>query len=327
MRFGIAWAALLICAVALGGCSTTVAVRARFPANNSDASQLKKVAVAGFDGPEGDYFAYALEGMIASAEFDGWLYFTLVGSGGRDVAPGRALDYGRAMGAEGVYSGLLHRADFDNYPYEERSSRCVEKDRDGKCVKKETVITPCMRREFRMDVFVTLTETRGGRAVYSGRKSADTSTAWCRGEGQPYSDGDMMDGVLNRILAEIRPDIAPYNTVLQATVNEKTEGLAEADALAFKNAVKMADNGNIAEACRQWDDIKRANPGHPGTVYNAGVCAEANGDFDGALALYQEARHLSAKPDSAMADSIARAGRLIAARQELRRQKTRDKKR
>lgn len=316
------WVGLaLICALPLGGCSTTVAVKARFPANVPEVSQLRTVAVAGFDGPEGDYFAYALEGMIATAEFDGRRYFTLVGSGARDVPPGDAVPYGRSVGAEAVYSGMLRSANFENYPYEERESRCREKDENGKCVKRETIITPCLRREFHMEVFVSLAETRSGRVVYSARKSGDTSANWCRGQIQPYSDGEMMDGVLNRILAEIRPDVAPYNTVLQATVSEKTDGLSEADASRFKAAVKMADAGNIGEACRGWEELKRDHQNHPWTVYNVGICAEANGDFDHALALYDEANRLTSKPDSDITEAIARARNLIAARQELRRLK------
>jgi hypothetical protein len=126
---------------------------------------------------------------------------------------------------------------------------------------------------------------------------------------------------LNRILAEIRPDVAPYNTVLQATVSEKTDGLLEADASRFKAAVKMADTGNIGEACRGWEDLKRDHPSHPWTVYNVGICAEANGDFDNALSLYEEASRLTSKPDGDITESIARARNLIAARQELRRLK------
>jgi len=322
-RYGIG--ALLLLALPLCGCSTTVAVQARFPANVPQAAQLKKVTVAGFDGPQGDSFAYALEAMLASAEFDGRRYFTLMG-GARDVSPNHAVDYGRHVGADGVYSGLMRAADFDNYPYEERTSRCVEKDDKGKCMRKETVITPCLRREFHMEVFVSLAETRSGQVVYSARKVGDTSANWCRGQLQPYSDNDMIDGVLNRILAEIRPDIAPYNTVLQATISETADGLSQSDAASFKAAVKMAGSGNIGEACRQWDEIKRDNPSHAWTIYNVGVCAEANGDFNGALALYEQASRLTPKPDSDITESIARAQRLIAARQELRRLKAQSKK-
>ncbi|GAA0531856.1 hypothetical protein GCM10008941_09030 [Rhizomicrobium palustre] len=301
-------------------------MKARFPANNAQAAELKRVAVAGFGGPEGDYFAYALEAMLSNAEFDGRRYFSLVGSGARDVPPDRAVEFGRRVGAEGVYSGMLREADFEDYPYEERTSRCVEKNAEGKCVRKEVLVKPCVRREFNMDVVVSLAEVRTGEVVYSARKSGDTSASWCRGDIQPYSDSDMMDGVLNRILAEIRPDIAPYNKVLQATVIEKTDGLSEGDAARFKAAVKLADNGNIGDACRQWDELKAANPNHPGAVYNVGVCAEANGDFDGALALYEQASRLSLKPDSDIAESIARAKNLIAARQELRRLKAKGKR-
>jgi hypothetical protein len=311
------WAAVLV--LGLCGCATTVQVPARFPANDPDAAALRRVAVAAFDGPEGDHFAYALEDMLANADFDGRRYFTLVGSGARDVRPDQTLSFGRAVGADGVYSGLMQAADFDNYPWEDREKRCVEKDDNGKCIRKEVFVRPCMRRTFHMEVFPSLTNIRSGQVVYSARKTAGAETSWCRGDVQPISDDQMIDGAIANIIGQIRPDIAPYNTVLKATVIEKKDGLSEADAKLFDAAVKSAGKGDLSTACHTWDGLLVANPSHPWTIYNIGVCAEANGDFAGALAHYEKARSLAPKPDSDVAESIERANRLIAAREELRR--------
>lgn len=323
-------AVLHICAIAvvLCACGTTVQVQARFPANNAAAAQLRHVAVADFAGPEGDYFAGAFESMLASAEFDGQRYFTLVdgGSRGHGSEARYAAEYGRHVGADGVYFGTLATADFDNYPYQEEESRCVEKDNDGKCIRKEKHHIPCMRRTFNMVVLPSLVKVRSGEVVYSSRKSAGSETSWCRGDPQPISDNDMADGAMNRILADIRPDIAPYNTVLNATVIEKTDGLSETDAKAFTAAVKAAGKGDLTSACNGWRDLERTNPAHPWTVYNLGVCSEANGDFPGALSRYERARTLSPKADSDVTESIGRVNRLIAAQQELRRTQKKPRK-
>lgn len=323
-RLGLAAIGLVL----LSGCSTTVAVQARFPANNPDAAPLRKVAVADFEGPEGDGFAYAVENMLATATFDGQRYFTLVDSGRRGAGADGviAARYGRSVGADGVYYGRMQTANFDNFPWEDRETRCVEKDDKGKCIKKREFTRPCLRRVFHMEVYPSLVDVRTGRIVYSARKDAGAETSWCRGDIQPISDDAMIDGAINTIVGQIRPDIAPYNTVLQATVIEKHDGLGEDDAKAFDAAVKAAGKGDLSAACRSWDEIRRANPNHPWTIYNIGVCAEANGDFAGALAHYRQAQSLAGKPNSDVAESINRASDLIAAREELRRAQKAGKK-
>lgn len=305
----------------LAACGTTVQVQARFPANNPDAAQLRRVAVADFNGPEGDYFASSFEAMVGSAEFDGGRYFTLVDSGsrGHGAEARYAAEYGRRVGAEGVYFGQLASANFDNSRYEQTENRCVEKDKDGKCTRKERFVIPCLRRSFRMEVFASLVSVRSSNVVYSTRKSASSETSWCRGEAQPISDDDMANGAMNRILADIRPDIAPYNTVLHATVIEKKDGLSDADGKNFDLAVKSAGKGDMREACRLWGDVAAANPAHPWTAYNLGICAEANGDFSGALARYERARTLAPVANNDINESINRAHSLVAAQQELKR--------
>ena len=309
-------AAILL--LALCGCSTTVQVAARFPANNPDAALLRKVAVADFDGREGGHFANALGKMLASAEFDGRRYFTVY-NGGEGVSPDGALSFGRAIGAEGVFYGRMQSVHFDEFPWEEREKRCVEKDRDGKCVRKEMFVRPCVRRTFAMEVVPMLVEVKSGRIVYQTQRSAGSETSWCRGDIQPISDDDMIDGAINTILTGIRPDIAPYNTILRATVIEIKDGLSEADAKLFDSAVAAAGMGDLSTACHTWDGLAQSNPGHPWTIYNIGVCAEANGDFPGALAHYEKARGLAVKSNNDVTESIARVNNLIAAQKELRR--------
>jgi tetratricopeptide (TPR) repeat protein len=129
----------------------------------------------------------------------------------------------------------------------------------------------------------------------------------------------MIDGAIANILGQIRPDIAPYNTVLKATVIEKKDGLSEADGKLFDAAVKAAGKGDLSTACHTWDGLLTANPSHPWTIYNIGVCAEANGDFQGALSRYEKAQSLALKPDNDVGESIDRVRHLIAAQKELRR--------
>jgi hypothetical protein len=334
----------------LTGCATQVQVNARFPANDPRAAELRRVAVTDFYGPQGDRFAYALEAMLATAVFDGAPYFTLAASGerGRGAESRMAADYGRSVGASGVFFGQMQAADFHDEWYQGETTRCIRweskdedkdhkdnkdnKDKDnkhdkdrhdkdhGKCVKWESVPIPCVHRIFDMEVFPMMVKVSTGEVVYSARKRASTDMRWCKPDGPPMSDDALVAGAIDRIVADMRQDVAPYNAVLHAIVKEDSKGLPEAIAKTFDAAVKAAGKGDMSEACRLWGEVDRLNPNHPWTVYDLGVCAEANGNYASAVAQYERARTLSPKPDRDVAEAIARAQTLLAAHQELKRE-------
>src|SRR4051812_24446479 len=78
---------ILALALLLAGCETpTVAVSARLPARYPAAAELRKATVAGFDGPGGNSFAATLEAQLATIQFDGARYFTVMG-GARNTPP------------------------------------------------------------------------------------------------------------------------------------------------------------------------------------------------------------------------------------------------
>jgi hypothetical protein len=53
-------------------------------------------------------------------------------------------------------------------------------------------------------------------------------------------------------------------------------------------------------------------------AFNIGVCAEAAGDFEGALKIYEGLQRGLAKPDDGVEEAIARVRRQIAERARLK---------
>lgn len=304
-------------------CATTVDIPARIPAANAEAASLRKIAVADFYGPDGDRFAYELEAALASATFDAQPYFTLTDSGQRNSADTaqRAATYGRRVGAQGVYFGQIMTADMHRSPYETSEKRCVEWDKDKKCTRKAAFRIFCVRQSYDLTVLPSLVRVADGRVVYASHKDASASTSWCEGEARPLSDEDLVENAMASVLAQIRTEVAPYNTVLHAVVNEHHDGLSPDNAARFDAAVKSARKGDISEACRQWDQIDQDNPDHAATVYNLGVCAETIGNYNKALTQYEKARTLTPTPDSTIAEAISRANTLRDARRVLRKSK------
>jgi tetratricopeptide (TPR) repeat protein len=316
---GAVLVAIVLC---LSACATTVQVNARFPARNVAASELRRIAVAEFWGPGGGEFGSALQAELANARFDGGNYFTVVDGGRAGIGDGRAaMTYGRSVGAQGVYSGRVEYANMHDEQYVGQEFACVVRDNDGNCKKTALVNVPCVKRTFDLAVLPTLTGTANGSVVYSARKSASTNTSWCRGGVQEVSDFALIDGARRNILTDIRLDVAPYNSVLQATIKEGKEGLQEDAAKLFDAAVAAAKKRDMGEACRLWQQVDKAQPNHVWTVYDLGVCAETNGDYAAAVASYQRAQSLSPKQDRDVSVALGRVQRLISAKSELDRQK------
>ncbi len=323
----VPYAATIAVAAILAGCATTVQVSARFPARNPSAAELRKIAVSDFEGPDGANFASALEATLASAQFDGAQYFTMVDSGhrgGRAEARAAAA-YGRSVGAQGVFFGQVETENMHNEGFQGLQSQCALNDANGNCKKYALVQVPCVKRVLEMAVIPTLVNVSNAQVVYSSRKGATSDASWCQGENPPLSDDQMVAAARNTILNDIRLDVAPYNATLRATLKESNDGLPEDAAKQFDAAVASAKKNDMGEACRVWGEVDKISPNHPWTVYDLGVCAESNGNYASALTLYQRARTLSPKADNDIAASVARAQQLLGAHGELaREQKVRD---
>jgi len=304
-------AALLL----IAGCATTVAISARFPARYADTADIRRIAVGGFNGYGGEEFQAALQAELFAATFDGRPYFTIVATGGPPDTAG-ASAYGREMGAQGVIFGTVS-TDFSTSDYQGSEDRCVEWNEKKNCKKYRSFPIHCWRRNVDLVVTPSLANIAAGRVVYSSQKHASRSASWCANQSPSGSDLELVTSAQREILGEIRRDIAPYNTTLDATLKTRGDGLPTAIKPQFTAAVKAASGGDMGQACDAWTAINKASPRNLDTVYDLGVCAESEGDYTGALALYRQAQGLATAPDKEISASITRANELAAARAAL----------
>lgn len=300
----------------LSACATTVDISARFPARYAATTNIRTIAVAGFDGYGGREFQAALQAELFAAAFDGRPYFTVVATGGPSN-PGAAPGYGRSVGAQGVILGTVG-ADFNTSSYEGSESRCVRWDGD-KCKEYKSFPIPCWRRNVDLMVTPSLVSVASGQVVYSAQKRASRNTSWCGNQAPSTGDLALVTDAQREILDDIRRDIAPYNTTLSATLKTKGVGLSEALKPQFTAAAKAASSGDMATACQTWSSINAAQPGNLDTVYDLGVCAESAGDYGKALALYGQAQRLAPARDTAINESLVRAQNLADAKAALAR--------
>ena len=285
---------------------TQVAINARFPANFPEAAEMRRIAVAGFDGRGGSRMMTAIRSELTSATFDGERHFTVVdGRGATSVEE-----------PQGVLSGSAS-IDRSQQNFVEGRRECVARDKDNKCVRHRDYNVSCTRLTIRVTASPVLTRLSDSSIIYAEQKSAERNARWCQDQQRRSTDDAMIDSAVASIATIIRRDIAPYNSVLNATIKESADGLPRPLATQFSSAVAAAKASNVTGACDMWRAVDTANPGHVWTTFNLGICAEATGDFPGALSRYQRSRELGGASDRAVSDAITRVSRLMGAEQQL----------
>jgi hypothetical protein len=318
-----AWLAGLAFAALCAACATTVAISGRFPARFPETNNIRRIAVARFEGPGGADFTGALTAQLVGATFDGQRYFTIVGVTEAPVnldGP-RASAFGRAAKADGVLFGAINVV-ANTEAYQGSEIRCVLQD-DKKCRQYRAFAINCWRRTIQLSATPRLVRTSSGQLVYSSQKAAGREIKWCEGGSPSAADEALAASARDQIIEDIRRDIGPYNAVLNATLKMAGDGLAGDQKGRFAAATKAATNGDMAEACRIWEQVNAATANNLPTVYDLGVCAESSGAFGKALGLYRQAQGLSKSADPAIRDSIARTEQLLQASGQLAQQKAR----
>ncbi|HUW36003.1 MAG TPA: hypothetical protein VMV91_01625 [Rhodocyclaceae bacterium] len=282
----------LAAAFACAGCATTVNVAGRFPARNQAAADLRRVAIAGFRGGGGNEFAAALETELASAQFDGKPYFTLLGGGASNgVDAISAREYGRSVGAAGVYFGLI-REQAKGEPQQMERTQCARWD-NLVCKQWYKVPVTCELRTVTVTVTPRLLNVATGEIVYTANKAGQEQTTWCPGVARK-SEGTMIAEIQRGILRDIRMDVAPNVQIVHAEVMDDASNLNDTMSASFEEAVKQMKAGDAQQACTAWSKIRGADSSHMPTIFNLGVCAETAGHYKEALDLYNQAGDLLA---------------------------------
>ena len=182
----------------LSGCATKIKVNMLQPAQYHEASLTKAIAVLPFQGPEGRAFSAELEGVLASIGIDDKRYFTLVDRASIDktisemqlsqsglVDQKTAVKLGKLIGAQGIYTGIVTRNNYDDSPYREDRQTCTryerKRDKDGReyqgaCISWNRYTVSCNKRVANFAVSPKLVEVSTGRILYARDLSSMVET-------------------------------------------------------------------------------------------------------------------------------------------------------
>lgn len=114
---------------------------------------------------------------------------------------------------------------------------------------------------------------------------------------------------------KFRKDISPYKVTLKIQLLDNTDGISsEMAEKKLENGIDFARSGRMDRACELWEQGRALAPSSTSLVYNLGICAEAAGSFDDALALYQKADQFLQKPNKTINTALYRVSKRIESR-------------
>lgn len=285
---------------ALGIASSVLAEEARmrgeFPAPAREASFLQSIAIGRIDGRDGPQLRFALERALSGS------FEILSGPGAR-------------RNSEGALSGYVDGG-VEESRYTEKRKRCIERNdpnNRNRCTKEEEYDHPCTRRVVNLNAEFRIAEAGSGRVLYSQSKPQRDEIRWCRGSNPARSVEETVTGMINTIAAQVRGDITPSIRNYEVRFRESRSDMRRDLHSRFRDTVRLSMR-DLPAACSAWEQLNTEQPDHPSIVYDLGVCAEARGDYEGALRLYQDAERLIPREKGMAIESAQRVRALIQGR-------------
>ncbi len=327
----------------LSGCATKIRINMLQPAQYHEASLTKAVAVLPFSGPGGREFAAELESVIAGVGIDDKQYFTLVDRASIDkvvsemkfsqsglVDEKTAVKLGKLVGAQGIYTGIVTRNNYDDSHYSERRQTCTryEQKRDdkgrvyeGACIQWRYYNVHCVKRIANFAAAPRLVDVATGRVIYARSLTAMADSSGCDDTRPVQSEIVLLEQAKERVKKDFRRDVAPYYITREIKLMDSTDGIASKEAIdKLKRGMEYADKGRMDNACELWGDARNLAAGSHALLYNLGVCAESRGDLENALSLYKQSDRLLGKPDDDITLALGRVNDAIKNRAKLKEQ-------
>lgn len=290
-------AACIALVVASSAVAESVRITGRFPADYREASFLRRMGVGRIDGQDGRAMELAIERELA-----GRSHFSVV-----------ALD-SRGGPVDGIISGLI-TTEINESRFSRQREDCVEK-KDDKCVKTEKIDEICRKRTISLLADLRITRDRDGRIVYSARKPRSSEVSWCPNDRSPSAVEGEIRGMIDGIAGEIAQEITPYTRTYSLRFYESRDGMDKAIGTRFRDAIRNTQR-DLPGACAELASLEQEAPQFA-IAYDVGLCAEARGDYEAALAAYNRARDLRPREAADFNAGIDRARKLIVQRDDER---------
>lgn len=304
--------------------SKQVAVQARFPAAYPEAARIQKISVLEFQGPDGMAFSNQLTSELKSANLDGQLIFSVIsqdviraGSSIRSTAGARnltaAMSYGRRLGVQGVYYGVVSPMTVQSRSWQEDRTKCLEYKSFLKCKREQKSRVNCYEQLATYTAQPKLVNVQTGSVVYTESVTSAVKNQYCTDKGRQYSNAELAAHLRTDVAKKVRRKVAPYNAIFNVKLKNDTKGLSAPAVEKFNSGLAFSEAGQMDRACAIWQELSAVSPESNNNIsllYNLGVCAEVVADYDRAIELYSRADAMLTTPDQVVSGARERALRL-----------------
>ena len=130
------------------------------PAKAHEAAELRRIAVLQFVGPTGYEVGVDIEALLVGIRIDDEPYFKVIDRASikeiikehhlqmTDMVDEKtAVTIGKLIGVQGVILGTVTQNVIEDKDFRETRSKCLEKDKDGKCIKRRKYKVRCTERD------------------------------------------------------------------------------------------------------------------------------------------------------------------------------------
>lgn len=302
----------------------TIQQQVLMPAKQSGMQDAKVLAVVGFGQGINSTQSSKLEAHLANIQVQGKSYFTLVDRTRLDTVLEEqrmvndsglfdetyATRLGRLVGADTIISGQGSKTDYQITKETQRISQCQESNEKGKCLKRAMKDIVCRRYNARNEITFRATSVETGRLVFAKNYAGTATHKTCPGsQTATPTRAELTDRALNKILRELRYDVAPYTRTSHITLKKDDDSQLKKDKRAkefFKSGLAFADAGRMDRACNLFRQAASVYSQSPAIYHNVGVCAETEGNLDEALQMHERADLLLLKPDRLINQALSR---------------------
>ncbi|KLI63098.1 tetratricopeptide repeat protein [Aurantiacibacter marinus] len=291
-------AALLFSAT--GAQAETLRVAGVYPAASDGAIEIEAISVERFAGSDGPRLSYLIEDRLRGVDIGGEPWFTV-------LAPQFAQD------ADGVLDGYAE-ARFSEYRFPATRTICRRRDAENVCIEYRDVETECIRLSVSLEPQMRLV-TLDGRMLWSSNIRRSSETSFCPEFDQAPDFEPVIAGWVDEFVAHVRSSLAPRSSASNVRIMEGRRGLDGEYRALFRTAVALTDTDENA-ACDLFETLRADNPDQPSLVFNAGLCAERDGDLAAAQDIYRVALSSSRSDDEAQ-DGLRRLSQRLRAERQL----------
>ena len=315
----------------LGGCSSTVNIKALQPAEVDRAAFTKKIAVTPFQNDKVG-LSSKIEAKIASKKVEGKNYFTTISR--RDIRKiieeqklqnsglldeSTAVRLGKLLGAQAIISGNITTASFSDTHYRETRTKCADK----KCKTTYEYTVSCVKRVVTLAAQVRMVDVEKGDIIFADLLHRNQSWNHCSDDSNTIpSSAQALDRLSTRLADAFAYKLTPHYISYSVILLDKPD-------LEYTDEQKKAlENALVYIERRRYDKAERIlsrllEESHDRSyvaAYNLGVVKEVQGEYEKSKSLYELADKLTYEPVEEIDTAILRIKRSIEQREQAKRQ-------